>query len=152
MAELDVGGVKVKGGKGLAIFMALGTMIGTLYGGFEVYKDYMDMKEKLANLDVEAIAARNAVLETKLEEALSYAKDIKNDLRSDVIAVEKALGDVEGRIRSVEGENRTTIQDAKKWFDERTANIDEKLTSMEERLGKRIQRALDNPLLKDMKQ
>lgn len=152
MAELDVGGVKVKGGKGLAIFMALGTMIGTLYGGFEVYKDYMDMKDKLANLDVEAIAARNAVLETKLEEALSYAKDIKNDLRSDVIAVEKALGDVEGRIRSVESENRTTIQDAKKWFDERTANIDEKLTSMEERLGKRIQRALDNPLLKDMKQ
>lgn len=152
MAELDVGGVKVKGGKGLAIFMALGTMIGTLYGGFEVYKDYMDMKDKLANLDVEAIAARNAVLETKLEEALSYAKDIKNDLRSDVIAVEKALGEVESRIRSVEGENRTTIQDAKKWFDERTANIDEKLTSMEERLGKRIQRALDNPLLKDMKQ
>jgi len=152
MAELDVGGVKFKGGKGLAILMALGTMIGTLYGGFEVYKDYMDMKDKLANLDVEAIAARNAVLETKLEEAISYAKDIKNDLRSDVIAVEKALGDVEGRIRLVESENRTSIQDAKKWFDERTANIDEKLTSMEDRLNKRLQRALDNPLLKDMKQ
>ena len=70
MAELDVGGVKLKGGKGLAILMALGTMIGTLYGGFEIYKDYMDMKDKLANLDVEAIAARNAVLETKLEEAI----------------------------------------------------------------------------------
>ena len=152
MAELDVGGVKLKGGKGLAILMALGTMIGTLYGGFEVYKDYMDMKDKLANLDVEAIAARNAVLETKLEEAISYAKDIKNDLRSDVIAVEKALGDVEGRIRLVESENRTSIQDAKKWFDERTANIDEKLTSMEDRLNTRLQRALDNPLLKDMKQ
>jgi predicted nucleic acid-binding Zn-ribbon protein len=152
MAELDVGGVKVKGGKGLAILMALGTMIGTLYGGFEVYKDYMDMKDKLANLDVEAIAARNAVLETKLEEAISYAKDIKNDLRSDVIAVEKALGDVESRIRLVESENRTSIQDAKKWFDERTANIDEKLTSMEDRLNTRLQRALDNPLLKDMKQ
>jgi len=152
MAELDVGGDKIKGGKGLAILMALGTMIGTLYGGFEVYKDYMDMKDKLANLDVEAIAARNAVLESKLEEAISYAKDIKNDLRSDVIAVEKALGDVEGRIRLVESENRTSIQDAKKWFDERTANIDEKLTSMEDRLNKRLQRALDNPLLKDMKQ
>ena len=152
MAELDVGGVKLKGGKGLAILMALGTMIGTLYGGFEVYKDYMDMKDKLANLDVEAIAARNAVLETKLEEAISYAKDIKNDLRSDVIAVEKALGDVESRIRLVESENRTSIQDAKKWFDERTANIDEKLTSMEDRLNTRLQRALDNPLLKDMKQ
>lgn len=152
MAEIEFAGIKFKGGRMVAVAMGLSTLVGGLYGGFEVYKDYMDMKDKLANLDVEAIAARNAVLETKLEEALSYAKDIKNDLRSDVIAVEKALGDVEGRIRSVESENRTTIQDAKKWFDERTANIDEKLTSMEERLGKRIQRALDNPLLKDMKQ
>ena len=152
MAELDVGGVKLKGGKGLAILMALGTMIGTLYGGFEVYKDYMDMKDKLANLDVEAIAARNAVLETKLEEAIDYAKDIKDDLRSDVIQVEKALGDVERRIRDVESENRDTIKESKKWFDERTANIDSKLNALEERLNTRLQRALDNPLLKDMKQ
>jgi predicted nucleic acid-binding Zn-ribbon protein len=152
MAELDVGGVKLKGGKGLAILMALGTMVGTLYGGFEVYKDYMDMKDKLANLDVEAIAARNAVLETKLEEAIDYAKDIKDDLRSDVIQVEKALGDVERRIRDVESENRNTIKESKKWFDERTANIDSKLNALEERLNTRLQRALDNPLLKDMKQ
>jgi predicted nucleic acid-binding Zn-ribbon protein len=152
MAELDVGGVKLKGGKGLAILMALGTMIGTLYGGFEVYKDYMDMKDKLANLDVEAIAARNAVLETKLEEAIDYAKDIKDDLRSDVIQVEKALGDVERRIRDVESENRDTIKESKKWFDERTADIDSKLNALEERLNTRLQRALDNPLLKDMKQ
>ena len=152
MAELDVGGVKLKGGKGLAILMALGTMIGTLYGGFEIYKDYMDMKDKLANLDVEAIAARNAVLETKLEEAIDYAKDIKDDLRSDVIQVEKALGDVERRIRDVESENRDTIKESKKWFDERTADIDSKLNALEERLNTRLQRALDNPLLKDMKQ
>ena len=92
MAELDVGGVKVKGGKGLGLLMAAATLIGALYGGFEVYKDYTDMKEKLSNLDIGAIEAKNAVLETKLEEAIDYVQDIKDDLRSDVIAVEKALG------------------------------------------------------------
>ena len=150
MAELDVGGVKVKGGKGLGLLMAAATLIGALYGGFEVYKDYTDMKEKLANLDTGAIEANNAVLETKLEEAIDYVQDIKDDLRSDVIAVEKALGDVEQRIRLVEGENRTSIQEAKKWFDERTAKVDEKLNALEERLNKRLRDALQNPLVKDM--
>ena len=150
MAELDVGGVKVKGGKGLAILMALGTMIGTLYGGFEVYKDYMDMKDKLANLDVGAVEARIDNAMVKLDEAIGYAKDVKNDLRSDVIQVEKAIGTVERRLRDMENENRFSIQEAKKWFDERTSSIDEKLTSMEERVNKKLERALENPLLKEM--
>ena len=150
MAEVDVGGVKLKGGKGLAVLMAIGTMVGTLYGGFEVYKDYMDMKEKLANLDVGAVEARIDNAMVKLDEAIDYARDIKDDLRSDVIQVEKAITDVERRLRDMESENRTSIQEAKRWFDERTSSIDEKLTSMEERINQRLQRALDNPLLQDM--
>ena len=150
MAELDVGGVKVKGGKGLAVLMAIGSLIGVLYGGFEVYKDYTDMKEKLANLDVQAVEAQIDTAMVKLDEAIDYAKDIKNDLRSDVIQVEKAIGLVERRLRDMESENRTSIQEAKKWFDERTSSIDEKLTSMEDRVNKKLERALENPLLKEM--
>jgi len=150
MAEVDVGGVKLKGGKGLAVLMALGTMVGTLYGGFEVYKDYMDMKEKLANLDVGAVEARIDNAMVKLDEAIDYARDIKDDLRSDVIQVEKAITDVERRLRDMESENRTSIQEAKRWFDERTTAVDDKLAALEERLNQRLQRALDNPLLEDM--
>lgn len=150
MAELDVGGVKVKGGKGLAVLMAIGSLIGVLYGGFEVYKDYTDMKEKLANLDVQAVEAQIDTAMVKLDEAIDYAKDIKNDLRSDVIQVEKAIGLVERRLRDMESENRTSIQEAKKWFDERTSSIDEKLTSMEDRVNKKLERALENPLLREM--
>ena len=150
MAELDVGGVKVKGGKGLAALMAIGSLIGVLYGGFEIYKDYTDMKEKLANLDVGAVEARIDTAMVKLDEAIDYAKDIKDDLRSDVIQVEKAIGLVERRLRDMESENRTSIQEAKKWFDERTSSIDEKLTSMEDRVNKKLERALENPLLREM--
>ena len=48
MTELEIGGVKFKGGKMLAVLMALSSAVGVLYGGFEVYKDYMDMKEQIS--------------------------------------------------------------------------------------------------------
>jgi hypothetical protein len=146
MAEVEVGGVKLSGGKGMAIMMGIGSLIGTLYGGFEVYKDYMDMKAKLANLEPEAIQQQIDVAMVKLDEGVSYAKDIKTDLRSDVIQVEKALGDVEQRIRETESENRQMVKEAQKWFDDRTQVLDTKLTSLEERLNKRITQALTNAL------
>jgi len=146
MAELEVGGVKLSGGKGMAIMMGIGSLIGTLYGGFEVYKDYMDMKAKLANLEPEAIQQQIDVAMVKLDEGVSYAKDIKTDLRSDVIQVEKALGDVEQRIRVTDIENRQMVKEAQIWFDDRTQVLDTKLVSLEERLNKRITQALTNAL------
>jgi hypothetical protein len=146
MAEVEVGGVKLSGGKGMAIMMGIGSLIGTLYGGFEVYKDYMDMKAKLANLEPEAIQQQIDVAMVKLDEGVSYAKDIKNDLRSDVIQIEKALGDVEQRIRDTESENRVMVKEAQRWFDDRTQVLDTKLVSLEDRLNKRITQALTNAL------
>jgi hypothetical protein len=45
MSELEFAGVKFKGGKLVGILIALSTLVGGAYGVFEVYKDYMDMKE-----------------------------------------------------------------------------------------------------------
>jgi len=90
VAEVEVGGVKLSGGKGMAIMTGIGSLIGTLYGGFEVYKDYMDMKAKLANIEPEAIQQQIDVAMVKLDVVEQYAKDIKTDLRSDVIVVENA--------------------------------------------------------------
>ena len=146
MAEIEFAGIKFKGGKMVAVAMGLSTLVGGLYGGFEVYKDYMDMKAKLANLEPEAIQQQIDVAMVKLDEGVSYAKDIKTDLRSDVIAVEKALGDVEARIRDTESENRKMVKEAQRWFDERTALVDQNQKSMEERLNKRITQALTNAL------
>ena len=149
MAELEIGGVKIGGGKGMAIMMGIGSLIGTLYGGFEVYKDYMDMKQKLADLDPSAIQVQIDSAMIKLDESIGYAKDIKNDLRTDVIQVEKALGHVEQRIRDTEAENRNMVKDAQKWFDDRTQTMDAKLVSLEERMNKRITQALTNALEQD---
>ena len=45
MSELEFAGVKFKGGKVFGIILALSTLVGGAYGVFEVYKDYMNMKE-----------------------------------------------------------------------------------------------------------
>lgn len=144
-----------------AAFALVSSLLGGLYAGFEVYKDYMEMKEKLANLDVEAIESRNALIETKLDEAIEYTRDIKSGLRDDILAIEKQADRVEDMVRESENEVRSIVRDAEKSFDEKrdrlqsdydTAasrlrdNSDRKITELEERLNAKLQRALDNPL------
>jgi len=47
LAEIEYGGVKASGSKLLLVIPLLGTIGGGLWGGFEFYKDYMDMKEQI---------------------------------------------------------------------------------------------------------
>ena len=50
MAEVEVGGIKFRGGKIFVILTALTTAGGALWGGFEFYKDYLTMKNKYKNM------------------------------------------------------------------------------------------------------
>ena len=49
MAELEFAGAKFRGGKIFVILTALTTLVGGLWGGFEFYKDYLDMKDQIQN-------------------------------------------------------------------------------------------------------
>jgi hypothetical protein len=168
MAEIEYAGVKVGGSKLLLILPLIGTLGGGLWAGFEFYKDYMNMKEIIANIDTDEIAARNAVLETKLDEALEYSRDIKNGLRDDIVRLERIVDKVEDDINGVEDDVRITIDDAEERFEvkrqdllnqyvaqkdllirENTATrdiLETKIQNLEADMEKQLQRALDNPL------
>ena len=168
MAEIEYGGIKVGGSKLLLILPLIGTLGGGLWAGFEFYKDYMNMKEIIANIDTDEIAAKNAVLETKLDEALEYSRDIKNGLRDDIVRLERIVDKVEDDINGVEDDVRTTIDDAEERFEvkrqdllnqyvaqkdllirENTATrdiLETKIQNLEADMEKQLQRALDNPL------
>ena len=45
--EVEVGGIKFRGGKIFLLLTALTTAGGALWGGFEFYKDYLNMKEQI---------------------------------------------------------------------------------------------------------
>jgi len=168
MAEIEYGGIKVGGSKLLLILPLIGTLGGGLWAGFEFYKDYMNMKEIIQNIDTAAIDARNDVLETKLDEALEYSRDIKNGLRDDIVRIERIVDKVEDDINNVEDDVRTTIDDAEERFEvkrqdllnqyvaqkdllirENTATrdiLETKIETLESDMEKQLQRALDNPL------
>jgi len=139
-----------KGGKMMVLVTALSTLGGALWGGFEFYKDYMDMKEIIQNIDVGEIEARNNVIETKLDEAIDYSRSIKNDLRDDFNRMEKNVDRVEDATREMETKVNDMIDRAKERFDTQRESLQTdtrlQMEALEGRLNKKIQSALDNPL------
>ena len=150
MAEVEFGGMTFKGGKMMVLVTALSTLGGATWGVFEFYKDYMDMKEIIANIDTDEIAARNAVIETKLDEAIDYSRSIKNDLRDDFNRMEKNGDRVEDMVRENDTKVAEMIDKATERFDNKRDSLyndtELKLQALEDRLQKKIQTALDNPL------
>jgi len=162
-----------------ALFALLGAIGGSLYGAFEVYKDYTDMKEIVQNIDVDAIAAENEKVILKMdenlvriEEAISYTRDIKQGLRDDILGIEKTVDRIEDKLREQENEVREIIQNAEERFenkrdalqndydekanalrssnDQRMTDLENKverdLSTLETDITNKLQRALDNPL------
>jgi len=123
MAEVEFGGMTFKGGKMMILLTALSTLGGALWGGFEFYKDYMDMKEIIQNIDTDEIAARNAVIETKLDEAIDYSRSIKNDLRDDFNRMEKNVDRVEDMVRENDTKVGEMIDKASERFDNKRDSL-----------------------------
>jgi len=159
MAEVEFGGMTFKGGEMFAILTALSTLGGALWGGFEFYKDYMDMKEIIQNIDIEAIQAANELQLQKLEDAIEYTRDIKNDLRADILRTEGVTEDtsrrmkdlqtdIDDRLRAMEALNRETEKDARDTMRETENRIDNEMRRLDQDLRQTLQEALDNPLAK----
>jgi len=150
MAEFEFAGMTFKGGKMALVLTALSTLGGASWATFEFYKDYMDMKEIVQNIDVDAIAARNAVMETKLDEAIEYTRDIKSGLRDDILRIEKQADRAEDKVRASEEKVREMIDSASERFENKrdalSSDTSREMKELEDRLTKKLQRALDNPL------
>ena len=139
-----------------------------MYAGFESYKAFQEMAEKLAVLDIEAVEARNVEIERKLDDAIDYTRDIKNGLRDDLISMEGQVDRVEDDMRELENRLRTMIREAQTSFDNKRDRLQTDYDSRAQRLQdrsdseikdlraemdklrkeleERIQKALDNPL------
>jgi hypothetical protein len=107
----------------------------------------------------DAIAARNDIIETKLEEAITYTRDIKNDLRGDILRVEGVTEDtsrrmkdmqleVDNRVRAMEVLNRDSEKDVRDTMRDVETRIEDKMRTLDTDLRKTLQEALDNPLAK----
>ena len=134
MAEIEFGGLKFSGGKMVAVLTALSTLGGAAWGGFEIYKDYMDMKEIIQNIDIDEIQAANALQLQKLEDAISYTQDIKVDIKADINRLEVLITAIETKTNNV----KIRVDDQMTNMDTTVRNLKNdvytKLDTFEERL------------------
>ena len=170
--EVEVAGIKFRGGKIFLLLTALSTLGGGAWATFEFYKDYMDMKEIVQNIDTTEIKNQQEQITVKLDEAIAYTRDIKTGLRDDILSIEKQVDRVEDKLRETEQEVRDIVANAEERFenkrdalqndydekanrlsessqtrmDDLTEKVERDMSDLEIRLNKKLQRALDNPL------
>ena len=151
-----------------ALIAGIGSIVGALYAGFLMYQKI----EEVAGLDVGAFEQRMEIIETKLDEAVDYTRDIKSGLRDDILAIEKNVDRMEDKVREQEQETRDTIARAEERFENKRdalqndydekanrlrdsndtrmndleAKVERDLSELDERLSNKLQRALDNPV------
>ena len=99
MAEVEVGDVKFSGGGRIAIALtALSTLAGSAYVGYEFYFDYLDLREVVQEIDIDEIKASNELTISKLEDAIVYTRDIKNNLRDDLLKLEEYIDRIDSKV------------------------------------------------------
>ena len=98
MAEVEIGGATIKGGRLMLLVPIVSALGGGLWGGFEFYKDYMDMKEIIQTIDYEKISSENNLIISKLEDAIVYSRVIRNNLREDISTIEAYVDKIDSRV------------------------------------------------------
>jgi len=161
MAEFEFAGMTFRGGKMMIILTALSTLGAGAWGGFEIYKDYTDMKEVVQNIDVDAIKAENALVLQKMdeqmiriEEAIEYTRDIKTGLRDDLLGVEKQVDRMEDKVRESEQTTREIIANAEERFENKRDSLQNDYDEKANRLSESSQTRMDdlsNKVERDMK-
>ena len=167
MAEIDVAGIKVKGGKLLIILPLIGTLLGGLWAGFELFSRYQQMEQKineyvapdlsefdknlaLVTEEINLFKEEIQIIKESITETVGYARDMKHSMRDDLTRIEKIVDQVEDDVKQVETDVRDMIDIADQIFDNKRdrvkSDIDTQMKNLEERLNKKLQRALDNPL------
>jgi hypothetical protein len=146
---ISIGGYEFTPAKLMVAFTIVSSALGGLYGTFEIYKDYMGMKKKIAEYiapDLSEFDKRLAVIEQNSAKTADYTRDIKVDLKNDLRRNETVTEQIE---RSVKQSQREIEQDVKNVQRELRADQDRtraELEKLRREVDSKIQKAIDNPL------
>ena len=140
MSEIEVAGIKFKGGKIVIILTALGSIAGALWTAFVFYQDYLNLVDKVKNFEApdlsaiqeqiavsdERINSLESIVKTQLEAitievgalkdvagtALDDARSIKSEIREDLHTVLDEIAVSDKRVREVSQELRLSIRNS----------------------------------------
>ncbi len=159
--EVEYGGIKASGGKLFIIISLLGTLGGALWGGFEFYKDYQDMKaqitsyvapdlsgvdKKLEVLDIEVTTTKELIsteinsIKDIVDEAQDTTRDIRTTMKTDINLFSDQIAAIDKRSREDGLETRTAMRNAENEVRQLIADTskrwDDKLQKVDNKLQK----------------
>jgi uncharacterized protein YoxC len=157
---ISIGGYEFTPAKLMVAFTLASSLLGGLYGCFEVYKDYIGMKKRIAEYvapDLSVFDKRLAVIEENSQKATDYTRDIKNDLKQDVRKLEtvvegversqkQSAREVDGQVREVQSELRKNSKDMDQAIKEVRRETEVAIKQVQREVDSKIQKAIDNPL------
>jgi len=146
-----------------AAFALVSTVIGALYGSFEVYKDYMEMKEQIQSYeapDLSGFQEQLSVLETKMATVGdnvavikdSYRDELDNlyadidDIKLDVDGVQDLVREVDDSVATTQRDLRNDVYELEQRVNESLRQVDDDVRDVREDLEEKIQTVLENPL------
>jgi len=102
---ISIGGYEFTPAKLMVAATLVSSILGGLYGAFEVYKDYVGMKKRIAEYvapdltefdkRLEVINKEMASTKENVSQATEYTNNIKNDLKSDIRRLETVVDTIE---------------------------------------------------------
>lgn len=164
---ISIGGYEFTPAKLMVAFTIVSSTLGALYGTFEVYKDYIGMKKKIAEYtapDLSGFDKRLAVIEENSQKTSDYTRDIKVDLKNDLRRNESVTEQVERSVKQAQRETESEMRDMRKAVREdlekarNEANtirkemadarrdIEREVVQLKKEVDSKIQKAIDNPL------
>jgi hypothetical protein len=164
---ISIGGYEFTPAKLMVAFTIVSSILGGLYGSFEVYKDYVGMKKKIAEYsapDLSGFDKRLAVIEENSAKTSDYTRDIKTDLKNDLRRNESVTEQVERSVKTAQRETEAEMRDMRKAVREdlekarSEANvirremadarreIEREVVQLKKEVDSKIQKAIDNPL------
>lgn len=159
---ISIGGYSFTPAKLMIAAGIVSSVLGGLYGAFEFYKDYMDMKTQIQEYvapDLSGIQERMTKLEQKIDNASAMVdesndiiRDVRNDLKGDLDALQADVDAAERRNRELDKEVRGFVGVTDRDMSARLRAIeretDQKLKELEKKVDEKIQKAWENPLAK----
>lgn len=164
---ISIGGYEFTPAKLMVAFTIISSTLGGLYGAFEVYKDYIGMKKKIAEYsapDLSGFDKRLAVIEENSQKSTDYTRDIKNDLKNDIRRTEGVTEQIERSVKQAQRETEAEMRQARKDIREdldkargevnairkemadARREISREVDLLKKDVDQKIQKAIDNPL------
>ena len=168
---ISIGGYEFTPAKLMVAFTVVSSLLGGLYGCFEVYKDYQGMKKKIAEYvspDLTEIYKKMEVLDANTSKMAEYNNSIKIDLKNDIRRLEGVVENVErsskmsqrdtdGAVKEIRREADIAMKEIRRYSDTTIKELNQEMTrsqketlneirTLRRELDDKIKKALDNPL------